>query len=158
MAYHLFVSKCARVGGLGVINGDSVDDEGVDIAGRLGSNHWRGFVVCRFDRRKRIIDEGRDSEVLAWVDFKGRHGLAPGQDREKVGEEHVEVHLSAMKMYQCMHCDGWQVLFPFLHLPFFVCQCSLELSSSIFAHPAVVQTLMHEPSFSKTRSNENHDS
>ncbi len=64
MAYHLFVSKCARVGGLGVIDSDSVDDEGVDIAGRLGSNHWRGLVVCRFDRRKRTIDEGRDCEVL----------------------------------------------------------------------------------------------
>ena len=91
MAYHLFVSKCACVGGLGVIEGNCVDDEGVDIAGRLGSNHWRGLVVCRCDHRKRTIDEGRDCEVLAWVDFKGRHGLAPGQDREKVGEEHVEV-------------------------------------------------------------------
>ncbi len=74
-----------------MIVGDSLDDEGVNIAGRLGSNHWCGLVVCRFDRRKRTIDEGRDGEVLAWVDFKGQHGLAPGQDREKVGEEHVEV-------------------------------------------------------------------
>ena len=91
MAYHLFVLNCARVGGLGVIDSDSVDDEGVDIACRLGSNHLLGLVVCKFDGRKRTIDEGRDCEVLAWVDFKGRHGLAPGQDREKVGEEHVEV-------------------------------------------------------------------
>ncbi len=29
----MFVSKCARVGGLRFIEGDSVNDEGVDIAG-----------------------------------------------------------------------------------------------------------------------------
>jgi hypothetical protein len=83
-AYRLFVLKCSSIGGLGVIEGDSVYDEGMDIACclRLGSNHWRGLVVCRFDSRKRTIDEGRDCEVLAWVDFKGHHGLAPGQDRE----------------------------------------------------------------------------
>jgi hypothetical protein len=63
--------------GLGVIEGNSVDDEGVDIAGGIGSNcwgQWGGLVVCRFDRMKRTVDKGRDCEVLACVDFKGQHG------------------------------------------------------------------------------------
>jgi hypothetical protein len=29
--------------------------------------------------------------LLAWVDFKRQHGQDLGQDREKVGEEQVEV-------------------------------------------------------------------
>ncbi len=87
----MFVSKCARLGEVGVIDGDVVDDEGVDIAYRPGSNHWRGLVVCGLDRRKSTVEEAIDGEVLAWVDFKSLHGLAPGQGREKVGEEHVEV-------------------------------------------------------------------
>ncbi len=76
LGHHLFVSKCARVGGLGVVEGDSVDDEGVDIADRLERNHWRGLVVCGLDRRKSTVEEGSDGKVLARVDIKSRHGLA----------------------------------------------------------------------------------
>ncbi len=40
MVYHLLVSKCTSVGGVGIMGCDSVDDEGVDISDRLGSGNW----------------------------------------------------------------------------------------------------------------------
>jgi hypothetical protein len=41
LGHHLLVSRCARVGGLGVVEGDGGNDEGVDITDRIGRNHWR---------------------------------------------------------------------------------------------------------------------
>ena len=82
LGHHLFVSKCARIGGFRVVQGDCVDDQGVDIADRLGRNHWRGLVVCGLDRRKSTVEEGRDGKVLALVDIKSQHGLASRQHRE----------------------------------------------------------------------------
>ncbi len=82
LGHHLFVSKCACVEGFGVVEGDGVDDEGVDIADRLGRNHWRGLVVRGLDRRKSTVEEGRDGKVLARVDIKSQHELASGQHRE----------------------------------------------------------------------------
>ncbi len=83
LGHHLFVSKCARVGGIRVVEGDSVDDNGVDVI--------IGVVVCGLDRRKSTVEKGRDGEVLAWVDITRQHGQASRQDQEKVGEEQVEV-------------------------------------------------------------------
>jgi hypothetical protein len=60
VANHSLISKCARVRGVGIMHGDSVDDEGVDAGDSPGRNESRRLVDCGLDRRKNSLHKGSD--------------------------------------------------------------------------------------------------
>ena len=70
---------------------DGVDNEGMDIGDGSGTNKGQSFVVCCLDGWKRTVDESLDGQRLDLVDLIQGHGLALGQDIEKVGKHDVEV-------------------------------------------------------------------
>ena len=43
------------------MKGQGIDDEGVDVADRLGSYHWGSLVLRGPDRRERSVYDLRDS-------------------------------------------------------------------------------------------------
>ncbi len=52
------------------MEGQGVDDEGVDVADSLGCYCWSRLVVHGLDRRKRRIHDVVHSDVLAGVDLE----------------------------------------------------------------------------------------
>ena len=74
------------------MKGQGVDEEGVDVTDRLGSYRWGGLVVRGLDRRECRGYDHLDRCPLdrADSDVEHVHGMALGQGREKVGEQHVE--------------------------------------------------------------------
>ena len=75
------------------MKGQGVDEEGVDVADRLGSYRWGSPVVCGPDCRECRGYYLPDRCPFARADVEQAHGMAFGQGREKVGEQHVEVSI-----------------------------------------------------------------
>ena len=73
------------------MKGQGVDEEGVDVADRLGSYSWGRLVVRGSDRRECRGYDLPDRCPFARADVEQAHGMAFGQGREKVGEQHIEV-------------------------------------------------------------------
>jgi len=70
------------------MKGQGVDEEGVDVADRLGSYNWGRLIFHGLDCRECRVDDRPDRRPRA--DVEQAHGMAFGQGREKVGEQHVE--------------------------------------------------------------------
>ena len=70
---------------------DSVDNECMDIGDGSGTYKGQGLIVCCLDGWKRTVDESLDGQRLDRVDLIQGHGLALGQDIEKVSKHDVEV-------------------------------------------------------------------
>ena len=72
------------------MEGEGIEDEGVDVADSLGTYCRCRLVVRGLDRRKVVGHNVLHSVVLAGVDLQQAHGLALRQYSEKVGKQHVE--------------------------------------------------------------------
>ncbi len=65
----LLDNQCTIIQSFGRMEGQGVNDEGVDVANSLGCYCWSRLVVRVFDRRKSRIHDVVHSDVLAGVDL-----------------------------------------------------------------------------------------
>ncbi len=73
-----------------MLHDEGVDNEGLDVPDRPGSNEWRRLVVGRLNGEKGTFKEGLDSEELGRIELIHLHFLAASKNRKKVGEQDVE--------------------------------------------------------------------
>ena len=90
--------------------GDGVDDEGMDVPDRLGSDEWCRQVVSGRDRWKCSVQHSSDGVPQGRADFQGGHCLAAGQSGEKMSEQFVEGFKlqGAWNEWDVDRCGAWQ--------------------------------------------------
>ncbi len=100
-----------------MLKGDSVNDEGVDVAGSLGVDNWSWLVASHLDGRELFCQEGFNGFGLLGVDHQELHGLGVQQGLEKLTPHSFEVD-----KYMHVHTSTYQYILytvPSLTKPFY---------------------------------------
>ena len=89
LQHHHLIAECSCVAGVGMIHSDGVANETVYVRYRLGGHVGGWLVVGRFEGGERTLQQRVNGSVLAWGDLQTLHGLATGENMEKVSQQLV---------------------------------------------------------------------